>query len=138
MQKRGQVTPQLLQGNNNPSKLSDPSRSAPFNTEINSITREGKNPSLIERVPRSIEDVIESTPSDKENQVSSAAVVMMSEERVNNIPMNSKSLSERVKDYLSSKMNQILPDPIVASELQELGILQAGGRFNDDGNHDVV
>lgn len=138
MQKRGQVTPQLLQGNNNPSKLSDPSRSAPFNTEINSITREGKNPSLIERVPRSIEDVIESNPSDKENQVSSAAVVMMSEERVNNIPMNSKSLSERVKDYLSSKMNQILPDPIVASELQELGILQAGGRFNDDGNHDVV
>lgn len=138
MQKRGQVTPQLLQGNNNPSKLSDPSRSVPFNTEINSITREGKNPSLIERVPRSIEDVIESNPSDKENQVSSAAVVMMSEERVNNIPMNSKSLSERVKDYLSSKMNQILPDPIVASELQELGILQAGGRFNDDGNHDVV
>lgn len=44
LQKRGQVTPQMLQGNNNSSKLS------------NSITSEEKNPSLIERVPRSIED----------------------------------------------------------------------------------
>ncbi len=136
MQKRGQVTPQLLQGNNNPSKLSDPSRSAPFNTDIISITHEEKNPSLIERFPRSIEDVIESDLSKKENQVSSPVTVMMSE-RANTIPMKTKSLSEKIKDYLSSKMNQILPDPEVASELQELGILQAGGRFNDDCN-DVV
>ena len=131
MQKRGQVTSQVLQGNN-PSKLSDLSRSAPFDTEINSITRERKNPSLIERVPRSIEDVIDTDPSKKGNQLSSPAIVEMSEERGNHIPMSTKSLSERVKDYLSSKMNQILPDPAVTLELQELGILQAGGRFNDD------
>ncbi len=48
-----------------------------------------------------------------------------------------KSLSERVKGYLSSKMNQILPDPVATSELQELEILQAGGIFHESSNENV-
>jgi hypothetical protein len=48
--------------------------------------------------------------------------------------MSHKSLSEKAMHYLSSKLNQILPDPVEASNFQQLEILKAGGMFSDSTN----
>ncbi len=113
---------------------------------MHSITRdrEERNPAQLERVGIEgsfaipTDDLLESC-SVKENGVSSSVPVTSSpyhsRKEGNDIPILSelgKSLSERVKHYLSSKMNQILPDPLITSNLRELEILQAGGLFNDD------
>ena len=143
IQKRGQVTP-LMQGSR--SRVSDNTHSAALRSGIHSITRdrEERNSTMVERVGGEeslalhADHVLESGP-DKENHVSSAFPVTSSSnpsrgERQDN-PISSelgKSLSERVKHYLSSKMNQIVPDPVVTSELRELEILQAGGQFSED------
>ncbi len=44
-----------------------------------------------------------------------------------------KSLSQKIIQYLSSKMNHIVPENTDSNaELQQLELLQAGGRFNID------
>ena len=90
-----------------------------------------------------VDDVLENGP-DKENHVSSPLPVTSSSNPSrrdgHDAPISSelgKSLSERVKHYLSSKMNQILPDPLGTSELRELEILQAGGQFNENNDSKV-
>ncbi len=43
-----------------------------------------------------------------------------------------RSFSQKITQYLSSKMNQVLPDSEQNEQLQQFEILQAGGRFSHD------
>lgn len=51
-----------------------------------------------------------------------------SSQRVETIP-HTKSLSEKIINYLSTKMNKIIPNPDDNLDLQHLQILQDGGNF---------
>ncbi len=136
IQKRGQVTPFMQVSR---SRMSDVSQSGAVQVGI-----EERNRSLATGNDKSysrVKDDVLETDLDKENHISSPLPITAtsssnpSRRDGHDVPISSelgKSLSERVKHYLSSKMNQILPDSVVTSELRELEILQAGGQFNDN------
>lgn len=130
MKKRGKVAPSLA---NSKSKASDAaSRSVGSRLDSEYNTEDKSSPEELNG-EKELEDT-----NTKSNQLSAV-------EPVHNSPPpafkhaawsaklegSKKRLSEKLIQFISSKMNEVLPDPEYNKEVQELEILQAGGSYKD-------
>ncbi len=130
MKRRGKVAPSLA---NSKSKASSRSLGSRLDSEYNTIDK--SSPADLNE--KELED-----SNTKSNQLSVVEPVLNSLPPALTLTASSaklegskKRFSEKLIQFISSKMNEVLPDPEYVQEVQELEILQAGGSYKDCTNH---
>ncbi len=140
MKRRGKVAPSLANSKSKASDAASRSVGSRFDSEYN--TEDKSSPEDLNG-EKDLED-----SNTKSNQLSAVEPVLSSPPATLKQPASSakleeskKGFSEKLIQFISSKMNEVLPDPEYNKEVQALEILQAGGSYKDctnDNNDDGV